>query len=503
MPVNVGAQMLGKTPWELAGLSAAAGVHKALLASMPKPPSAFILQLQPRYGRSTIADTLADIGRSAARTTAAVQVKTLTSTSSRLTAFPLHKGGGRGGVYAGLAAAAGVHKTLLASMPKPPSTSVRQLHQHGRSAIADTFADIGRSAARTAAAVQVKTLASTSSKLTTFPIHKGGGVYAALAAAAGVQKTLLASMPKPPSVSILQLQPRNGRSTIADTLADINQSLALTTAAQVKALRGTQSRLQSLAGLALPAGGMSGLFGGASSFWPKAGIHNLFPGLEHLLKPTLPAWLRHAATRAAMRARLALIEGLERWEEVVDNFTARLGFGNLREWREAVSMALIGDWVDLVHDDEFSPQEVLERLRREAKAAHVQAQPLWERMSGGGYVWLLDTPLGRGGVVLGDVQPDAGGMDTADRALQRQFSDPRVQAVLAQLSAQEQQVALTWAFDRCETWEEAAAVAGAADPRAFGIRVRRKLKRLGRQRAERMCCAASTRGSQTGLVAVR
>ncbi|MBE1501717.1 hypothetical protein H4696_008817 [Amycolatopsis lexingtonensis] len=57
--------------------------------------------------------------------------------------------------------------------------------------------------------------------------------------------------------------------------------------------------------------------------------------------------------------------------------------------------------------------------------------------------------------------------------------DERVGRVLAQLRRDELEVAQTWAADDTLTWAEAAAACGRAS--MFGVRVQRKLRRLGRQ----------------------
>jgi hypothetical protein len=63
--------------------------------------------------------------------------------------------------------------------------------------------------------------------------------------------------------------------------------------------------------------------------------------------------------------------------------------------------------------------------------------------------------------------------------------------VLRGLDPQEAEVALVWAADPHASWREAAAMVGHPNPKAFGDRVRRKLKRRGIQHAERTAAAAS------------
>ncbi|RPE47209.1 hypothetical protein EDD90_10662 [Streptomyces sp. Ag109_O5-1] len=54
---------------------------------------------------------------------------------------------------------------------------------------------------------------------------------------------------------------------------------------------------------------------------------------------------------------------------------------------------------------------------------------------------------------------------------------------------------MAWAHPYADTWTEAARLAGAADPEAFGERVRRKLKRLGDRYTQR---AAAVRKTEPG-----
>lgn len=76
-----------------------------------------------------------------------------------------------------------------------------------------------------------------------------------------------------------------------------------------------------------------------------------------------------------------------------------------------------------------------------------------------------------------------------DLVFESGFDDPRIDAVLAKLTVEERRVAMAWAYLYAETWTEAARFAGAADPEAFGERVRRKLKRLGTEYTRRRAAA--------------
>jgi len=251
---------------------------------------------------------------------------------------------------------------------------------------------------------------------------------------------------------------------------------------------------------------------GANSFLGTVKTAHLAMGLTRLadlMPPPLrfenyraqatPAWLRHAVIRVAMRARTALMKGYEQWEAFVDDFTKLLGLGRPREWRESVSTALAGDWAALLWKGHLSPQEAEKILRLEAQKIHAQAQPLWERKTQHARVWLLDTPIGQDGSTLRDLQPDPGCPDPADAVLQGQFSDPHVQAVLEQLADLERKVALLWAHEPGTTWTEAAELAGAINPGDFGIRVRRKLLRLGKLRTARAASASATLRRKPGV----
>ncbi|MEU8717928.1 hypothetical protein [Streptomyces sp. NPDC048663] len=207
-----------------------------------------------------------------------------------------------------------------------------------------------------------------------------------------------------------------------------------------------------------------------------------------------PAWLRHQVVRSAMRARVALMDGFEHWEAVVDEFVLLLGLGHPREWRESACTALAGNWLDLLWGGLVSPEESVTALRREAQEIHEQAQPLWDRKAQYARVVLLETPLGHDGFTVSDLQPDTGSPDPADVVLQQCFSE-RVTLVLEKLSPRELDVALAWAAADGRSWTEAASLAGvpSGEAEAAGVRVKRKLNRLGRLHTSRKAGAALTR----------
>ncbi|MEU6665643.1 hypothetical protein [Streptomyces sp. NPDC046727] len=123
----------------------------------------------------------------------------------------------------------------------------------------------------------------------------------------------------------------------------------------------------------------------------------------------------------------------------------------------------------------MADNSVLRLLKRETLTEHRRLQPLWERKAAGHRLQLLDKPIGTG-AALGDLVTD--GTSAEDVALRSLLSDGRVAAVLQQLHADETCVAQEWA-ESGETWRQAVLAAGL--PAAYGERVRRKLKRLGRK----------------------
>lgn len=159
------------------------------------------------------------------------------------------------------------------------------------------------------------------------------------------------------------------------------------------------------------------------------------------------------------------------------------------QWNQAVSTALLGDWVAPLHDNGRIDGTVLGRIKSEAEAVHRQLVPLWRRRVRGSRVLLLETPLGDN-LTLHDLI--AGKLRMDDLVFEAAFGDARINAVLAGLHPAEQRVAMAWAHPAIATWTEAARFAGAASPEAFGERVRRKLKRLGEQHTTRAAAAAAT-----------
>ncbi|QIK06070.1 hypothetical protein G7Z12_08575 [Streptomyces sp. ID38640] len=178
---------------------------------------------------------------------------------------------------------------------------------------------------------------------------------------------------------------------------------------------------------------------------------------------------------AALVARNAAIEGDI---ETVDEFTKSwLGFSRPEMWREAVEMALLGDWVETLGARLSRDAEVMALLGRHARAEHLHLQPIWERKACGHRLRLLEDPVSEG-LTLGDFITDR--RLPEDMVLGR-VEDDRVPSVLQALTPEERTVAKVYAASRM-TWAQAAEATGADDPVTFGERVRRKLKRLGRRR---------------------
>lgn len=186
---------------------------------------------------------------------------------------------------------------------------------------------------------------------------------------------------------------------------------------------------------------------------------------------------------AALDSRQAAIEGCN---HAVDRFSRHwLGIRKVREWREAVSTALMGDWVNALGDG-VGDAAVVRSIQRESHTVHRQLQPLWERKVRGNGVNLLDKPVGEG-LTLGDLVTD--GQQPEDEALRDEIDDPRLLAVLAALDPVEREVVRAWAYGEAENWQQAAQLIEVENAEAVGERVRRKLRRLGLRHSQREMAA--------------
>ncbi|MFJ6088023.1 hypothetical protein ACIQI8_42345 [Streptomyces sp. NPDC092369] len=130
-------------------------------------------------------------------------------------------------------------------------------------------------------------------------------------------------------------------------------------------------------------------------------------------------------------------------------------------------------------------------LQAQIHRSHRQLVPLWRRKAGHRRVLLLDTLLGADGFTLHDLVTASPSVE--DLALGAALDDPRLAVILDVLDPRERRVALAWAHWQPNTWAEAAVLAGAPGPAAYGERVRRKLKRLGSEHTRRRTGIGSSR----------
>ncbi|MFF3691704.1 hypothetical protein [Streptomyces sp. NPDC002187] len=201
---------------------------------------------------------------------------------------------------------------------------------------------------------------------------------------------------------------------------------------------------------------------------------NLTPSQQRIIRglPCKP----HVLVKTAREARDQIQGGDTRGVAVL---VSDLGLRGER-WHEAYLFALVGEWE---FPREAGPGQHACNLITEARRAHLDLTPLWDRRTRGRQILLLDTPLG-GGASLVDLAPGSG-PDPFDEVTSLEFSDPRLIMVLNGLTPKERKVAEIFAQHGTGSWAEAATCAGESDPAAFGERVRRKLKRLRDQDSDR------------------
>ncbi|RPE26690.1 biotin-dependent enzyme [Streptomyces sp. Ag109_O5-1] len=209
------------------------------------------------------------------------------------------------------------------------------------------------------------------------------------------------------------------------------------------------------------------------------------------------------AVSAALRARDFALqipepsEGLLRQggtSNPLDDFLQRhLVLHGGPKWREAASTALAEDWFVELPESRTIDETFVRSIKPDVQTIHRQLMPVWEHKVSRLRVLQLEAPLGGSGLTLLDVV--AGELRMEDLVFETAFDDPRVDAVLRGLTEDERRVAMAWAHPYADTWTEAARLAGAADPEAFGERVRRKLKRLGDRYTQR---AAAVRKTEPG-----
>jgi hypothetical protein len=198
----------------------------------------------------------------------------------------------------------------------------------------------------------------------------------------------------------------------------------------------------------------------------------------------LPSPPVRAALLAALTARNAAIDGDV---EMVDAFARTwLGLSNPEAWREAVEMALLGDWVEVLNRGLANDEALAHVLRTETSIERRRLHPLWERRVRGKRVLLLSQEVG-GGMLMQDLLVDC--TTPEGLALASEVADERIACAMRDLRADEVSVARLWAHSG-DTWAAAATAAGL--PAVYGERVRRKLKRLGGKHAARRSAAAVT-----------
>ncbi|MEH0415982.1 hypothetical protein [Streptomyces sp. B21-083] len=180
---------------------------------------------------------------------------------------------------------------------------------------------------------------------------------------------------------------------------------------------------------------------------------------------------------------------------LLDEFAAKvLVVPSSAQWREAMSTALLGSWSDPLVQTGRLPDTAVLALRAEARALHRDLTPLWRRGTRHGRVLSLDASLGDG---LSFYDLVAADIDLLARVTGGVVEDDRLNCVLRGLEPAER--ATVFAYAECEgtTWAEAAA---AADPDAFGERVRRKVKRLAAEQARRRTAMARTAAATAATV---
>jgi len=262
------------------------------------------------------------------------------------------------------------------------------------------------------------------------------------------------------------------------------EELAWLTLQVIKKVRGCMSDLRAIAegvgeetGL-LPVDELERVLGGLA----QELMANMLLKLNNVL--CLPFVARpYEAQGAALIARNAVIEGDS---DTVDAFSRNvLGKKHPARWREAVEMALLGDWVALLGTGMATKPFVRELLRRHADVQHRHLQPVWEGRIRGERTALLAQPVDEKRTIA-DLLVE---YRTPEQDLLAQEREIRVSTVLKQLSAEEQAVALAWA-EYGDPWAEVANELSQAAQ--FADRVRRKLRRLGLRHAGRAAEAERT-----------
>ncbi|MGI5456409.1 hypothetical protein ACQEWB_25230 [Streptomyces sp. CA-249302] len=189
------------------------------------------------------------------------------------------------------------------------------------------------------------------------------------------------------------------------------------------------------------------------------------------------------ALLAALTARNAAIEGDH---EAVDEFSRIwLGVNHPERWRDAVEMALLGEWVKSLGRGTLRDPAVVDLLKSHTQIEHRHLQPLWERKVNGRRTSLLSRPVG-GDLTVRDLLVEH---RTPETEVLHNEHESRVNTVLHGLAPDEAIVATRWAEAPDLSWQQAAL--SEQFPETFGERVRRKLKRLGKEYIARAQAASN------------
>ncbi|WP_327169921.1 hypothetical protein [Streptomyces subrutilus] len=199
-------------------------------------------------------------------------------------------------------------------------------------------------------------------------------------------------------------------------------------------------------------------------------------GLSRWLPFMTPEWPDHSISqlRAAIAARTEAIHTGGSPDLALFGRIA-LGLNRSERWTEALSSALLGDWVAPLYDGTGLGRPALDRLRSEARRIHTQLVPLWQRRPGKNRVLPLEMPV-RNGATLRDLLADRSLPD--DPVLdQVPGDDPRLAAILDALNPADRAVVLALGHSGVATWADAAALTGSERPDKDGDRVRRTVRR--------------------------
>ncbi|MEU1826640.1 hypothetical protein ABZ502_29945 [Streptomyces abikoensis] len=182
----------------------------------------------------------------------------------------------------------------------------------------------------------------------------------------------------------------------------------------------------------------------------------------------------------ALVARGAALNGQQ--DEAASFLTTVLGLTNSPRWIEAGTTALLGNWADPLYQGGSLDSSALVQIKTEAHAIHRSLTPLWRRRHNGRRVLLLESPCGEN-TTLRDLLASASGPE--ELLFDSIPADPRLSAILTALAPTERSVLLALGTPGVTSWAEAAELAGAQDPPAFGERVRRKARRLAAEQRRR------------------